>query len=78
MRSDLVFSAAAQVSNRYLLTSIASKATRMLHRPNRRLEDTSNNVLRLFGRANPLADGGPFDAVALTPPRRQRKTPSDR
>ncbi len=49
MRSELVFAATAHVTNRYLLTSIASKATRMLHRPNSRLEDTSNDVFRLFG-----------------------------
>jgi len=55
MRSDLVFGAAANVSNRYLLMSVASKATRMLHRPNVRLEDTSNDVFRAFGRANPIA-----------------------
>jgi hypothetical protein len=55
MRSDLVFGAAENVSNRYLLMSVASKATRMLHRPNVRLEDTSNEVFRAFGRANPIA-----------------------
>jgi hypothetical protein len=55
MRSDLVFSAAANVSNRYLLTSVASKAARMLHKPNVRLEDTSNDVFRAFGSANPIA-----------------------
>jgi hypothetical protein len=55
MRSELVFGATANVSNRYLLTSVASKATRMLHRPNVRLEDTSNDVFRVFGRANPIA-----------------------
>jgi len=55
MRSELVFGASARVSNRYLLASIASKATRMLHRSNRRLEDTSNEVFRRFGRANPIA-----------------------
>ena len=67
MRSDLVFGATAQVSNRYLLTSIASKATRKLHRPDSRLEDTSNDVLRLFGRSNPIANRGQLDAVAIIP-----------
>jgi hypothetical protein len=55
MRSELVFGAAAHISNRYLLTRIASKATRMFHRPHSRLEETSNDVFRLFGRVNPLA-----------------------
>ena len=75
MRSDLVFGATAQVSNRYPLTSIASKATRKLHRPNSRLEDTSNDVLRLFGPTNPIANRGQLDAVAITscgPVRRPR------
>lgn len=60
MRSELVFGAAAHVTNRYLLTSIAAKATRVLHRPNSRLEDTSNDVFRLFGHANPLAHPNPI------------------
>lgn len=55
MRSELVFGAAANVSNRYLLMSVASRATRMLHRPDVRLEDTSNEVFRAFGRASPIA-----------------------
>ena len=41
MRSDLVFAAMAQVSNRYMLTKLAAKATRKLHRPNARIEDTT-------------------------------------
>jgi hypothetical protein len=53
MRSELVFGATARESNRYLLTCVASKATRMLHRPDTRLEDTSNAVLRFCGHANP-------------------------
>jgi hypothetical protein len=40
----------------------------MLHKRNSRLEDTSNNVLRIFGSANPLGDSGPVDAVPYTPP----------
>jgi hypothetical protein len=55
MRSELVFGAAANVSNRYLLTSVASKATRMLHRPHVRLEDTLNDVFSAFGYADPIA-----------------------
>jgi hypothetical protein len=55
MRSELVFGAAVKVSNRYLLTSVASKATRILHRPYTRLEDTSNDAFRAFGRVNPTA-----------------------
>ena len=55
MRSGLVFAAAALISNRYLLTLVASKATRRMHRPDARLEDSSNVVLQLCGRTNPIA-----------------------
>jgi hypothetical protein len=54
MRSDLVFGAAANVSNRYLLTMLASKAARELHKPGVRIEDTTNDVLVRFSRANPI------------------------
>jgi hypothetical protein len=56
MRSELVFNAVANVSNRYLLVRAASKAMRLLHRPHTRLEDTTNEVLRLFGRTYPIHD----------------------
>ncbi|MGA3100814.1 MAG: DNA-directed RNA polymerase subunit omega, partial [Terracidiphilus sp.] len=41
MRSDLVFKALSHVSNRYQLCTLASKATRKLHKPNTRLQDTT-------------------------------------
>jgi len=53
MRSDLVFGALSHVSNRYQLCQLASKATRKLHKPNTRLQDTTNEVLGLFQYANP-------------------------
>ena len=53
MRSDLVFGALAHVSNRYQLCQLASKATRKLHKPNTRLQDTTNEVLYRFRNANP-------------------------
>ena len=55
MRSELIFGATSYVSNRFLLTRLASKAIRKLHRPNTRIEDTTNDVLVRFSRANPLA-----------------------
>jgi hypothetical protein len=55
MRSDLIFGAMTYVSNRFLLTRLASKATRRFHRPNTRIEDTANEVFERFSRANPLA-----------------------
>ena len=53
MRSDLVFGALSHVSNRYQLCQLASKATRMLHKPNTRLQDTTNEVLVRFHGTNP-------------------------
>ncbi len=53
MRSDLVFGALSHVSNRYQLCQLASKATRKLHKPNTRLQDTTNEVLVRFHTTNP-------------------------
>jgi hypothetical protein len=53
MRSDLVFGALSHVSNRYQLCQLASKATRKLHKPNSRLQDTTNEVLERFHSTNP-------------------------
>ena len=57
MRSDLVFGAMRHVSNRFLLTRVATNATRKFHRPNTRIEDTVNEVFERFGNVNPLAVG---------------------
>lgn len=48
MRSDLIFGALTHVKNRYQLCQLASKATRKLHKPNTRLQDTTNDVLIRF------------------------------
>jgi hypothetical protein len=53
MRSELIFGALTHVSNRYQLCQLASKATRKLHKPNSRLQDTTNEVLYRFRKANP-------------------------
>jgi hypothetical protein len=53
MRSDLVFGALSHVTNRYQLCQLASKATRKLHKPNTRLQDTTNEVLVRFHTTNP-------------------------
>ena len=53
MRSDLVFGALSHVSNRYQLSQLASKATRKLHKPNSRLQDTTNEVLERFQHTHP-------------------------
>ena len=53
MRSDLIFGALIHVPNRYLLTRLAAKAIRKLHRPNTRIEETTNDVFVRFSCANP-------------------------
>lgn len=50
MRSELVSGAVANIPNRYLLACIASRASRPLHRPNTRMEETLNQVFRLVHR----------------------------
>jgi hypothetical protein len=55
MRSKLVFGAMAHVPNRFLLTKLAAKATRKLHRPNTRIQETINDMLVRFSRSNPVA-----------------------
>jgi hypothetical protein len=62
MRSDLIFGALAHVTNRYTLCQLASKATRKLHKPNTRLQDTTNEVLVRFHHESPAAP-----AAATTP-----------
>lgn len=71
MRSDLVFKAVSQVSNRYQLCQLASKATRKLHKPNTRVQDTTNEVLCRFETANPGAQA-PEEAPAAQPVERRR------
>jgi len=56
MRSDLIFRALAHLENRYQLCQLASKATRKLHKPNTRLQDTTNDVLTRFQQTNPAAE----------------------
>ena len=52
MRSELIYDAVRTVQNRYLLCQVASKATRKLHRPNTRIQDTMNDVLVRVGKAD--------------------------
>ena len=55
MRSDLIFGALAHIENRYQLCQLASKATRKLHKPNTRLQDTANEVFVRFHDESPVA-----------------------
>lgn len=71
MRSDLVFGALSHVSNRYQLCQLVSKATRKLHKPNTRLQDTTNEVLVRFHTNSPEA-AAPVEAPAAQPVERRR------
>jgi len=62
MRSDLIYGALAHISNRYQLCQLASKATRKLHKPNTRLQDTTNEVLVRFLQKSPM--GAASQAIA--------------
>jgi hypothetical protein len=55
MRTDLTFIALADESNRYQLTKSVAKVTRMLHRPNTRVQDTMNEAFQWLGRFKPGA-----------------------
>jgi hypothetical protein len=76
IRSELVFGAMAYVSNRFLLTNLTTKATRKLHKSNHRIEDTTNDILVRFSRANPIA-GAPYAGnLQLFPCAAQGEIPS--
>jgi len=72
MRSELIFNASVHVSNRYQLTKLVSIATRALHRPGTRIQDTMNEVLTRFGQANPIAYMKPGHESAATAVRRRK------
>ena len=67
MRSDLIFGALTHVTNRYELCQLASKATRKLHKPNTRLQDTTNEVLDRFKDTVPMDDASePVEKITHT------------
>lgn len=70
MRSDLIFGALAHVKNRYQLCQLAAKATRKLHKPNTRLQDTTNEVLVRFHSSNPAASAESLDETTSAQDRR--------
>jgi hypothetical protein len=53
MRSELIFMAVTRESNRYRLARLAAKATRVLHWPNTRIQDTMNDALQQLARCSP-------------------------
>jgi hypothetical protein len=73
MRSDLIYGALAHISNRYQLCQLASKATRKLHKPNTRLQDTTNEVLVRFHQTSPMAPGTAGATVAKEHVTQQRR-----
>jgi hypothetical protein len=72
MRSDLVFIAVKQVSNRFLLVKALAKATRGFHKSGARFEDTTNDVLRHFGRPKSIAQRSAVPIAAGVPTHRGR------
>jgi hypothetical protein len=70
MRSELVFGAIAHVSNRFLLTKLASKATRKFHRPNTRIQDTTNDVFMRLSRSRPISIAAFIPQLEAIPLRR--------
>lgn len=73
MRSDLVFGALAHVSNRYQLCQLASKATRKLHKPSTRLQDTTNEVLSHFRVEDPTLGSLPPSAAGESAAQTQQR-----
>jgi hypothetical protein len=65
MRSKLIFGAMTQVSNRFLLVRLASRATRALHRPNSHIQATTNDVFVRLSHANPIARVQDTETVQL-------------
>jgi hypothetical protein len=52
MRSELVYSAGIQISNRFLLSTVAMNAVRRLHINSTRVEDTANHVFSEVANGN--------------------------
>lgn len=52
MRSELVYSAGNQISNRFLLSTVAMGAVRKLHINSTRVEDTTNMVFTEVAKGN--------------------------
>jgi hypothetical protein len=52
MRSELVYSAGIQISNRFLLSTVAMNAVRKLHINTTRVEDTANKVFSEVANGN--------------------------
>lgn len=73
MRSELIYGALTHISNRYQLCQLASKATRKLHKPNTRLQDTTNEVLVRFHHSSPLGENAGVKAASEQVSQQQRR-----
>lgn len=73
MRSELIFGALTHISNRYQLCQLASKATRKLHKPNTRLQDTMNDVLVRFRESSPAAAASASMQQPVAIPQQQQR-----
>jgi hypothetical protein len=58
MRSELVFGAVPAITNRYQLCGLVAKATRKLHKPHARMQDTVNEVLTRLGSVDAVVSQG--------------------
>jgi hypothetical protein len=70
MRSDKVFEALHTVQNRYMLCQLASKATRRFHRPNTRIQETTNEIFLKIAGAQKNDDVMAIPATASEAQRR--------
>jgi hypothetical protein len=65
MLSENIFPAASRIPNRYKLCQALAKATRRLHLPSTRTQDTTNQILIDIGRGT---YGTIVAAQAMLPP----------
>jgi hypothetical protein len=70
MRSQLIFGAMTKAPGRFLLIRLVAKATRKLHRPNTRIQDTTNDVLVRFSLRTPIPITRYTSEIATIPLRR--------
>jgi hypothetical protein len=60
MRSELVSKAFIYESNRYQLCRLIANGTRKLHRPNTRLQETTNDVIERFSAPVSMVEAARF------------------
>jgi hypothetical protein len=65
MRSELVFKALAHQPNRYQLVKLVAKGTRSLHRPNTRVQDTTNEMFERFSVSASTAEALAFEETPI-------------